>query len=248
MAQIPALSFAFSADADGWLTPIPSVFVTPEQLYKNHPIANPPRVVCRHESEWVSEPCGLVVRAELPIIDADTGPKVLTNEPPTIELGAGMVQRPSGLFVPPPKVTEWIPLMKSSWLGDSYVISGAMTFTLAMETMTLSLAETKTPHSVSGALDSLVPALGTASAVCPGQGCERAKPKPLKENIIHLNDLHHWTRESIADWLDTLDVNLTVQRKEPKEDASYQIRGPKFDQVIYDEIVGFDPVPLAATS
>lgn len=26
---------------------------------------------------------------------------------------------------------------------------------------------------------------------------------------IHLNDFHEWTREAIADWVETLDVDLT---------------------------------------
>jgi hypothetical protein len=33
-------------------------------------------------------------------------------------------------------------------------------------------------------------------------------------NIIHLNDSHRWSREDIADWLDTLDVDLTIKRSE----------------------------------
>lgn len=31
------------------------------------------------------------------------------------------------------------------------------------------------------------------------------EPTPLMECIISLNDSHGWTREQIADWLDTLD-------------------------------------------
>lgn len=29
--------------------------------------------------------------------------------------------------------------------------------------------------------------------------------------ILHLNDWHRWSRDAIADWLETLDVDLTVQ-------------------------------------
>jgi hypothetical protein len=38
---------------------------------------------------------------------------------------------------------------------------------------------------------------------CPKQGC--GHNEPLNYIIIHLNDRHKWTREQIADWLDTLD-------------------------------------------
>lgn len=30
--------------------------------------------------------------------------------------------------------------------------------------------------------------------------------------IAHLNDIHHWSREKIADWLDSLDVDIRVRR------------------------------------
>ena len=34
--------------------------------------------------------------------------------------------------------------------------------------------------------------------------------RPLVNQIIHLNDTHGWTREQIADWLDTLPIVLTA--------------------------------------
>lgn len=244
MAEIPALSFAFTADATGWFTPTYSdLWITPEQKYKNHPIVNPPRVELQTEPEWVRQTFGLLVRSDLPIIDADTGPKVLTNELPLIEIGARMGERSSGLFAPP--APSPFLLLKSAI--DDFGSALTYSFTMAIDSMNLAIKDfTVGKPTISGTLDSLVPMLGTASAVCPAKGCERAKPKKLKETIIHLNDHHHWTRESIADWLDTLDIDLTVQRKEP--DANHPIRGAKFDQVIYDEIVGFDPAPLAAAN
>lgn len=241
MAEIGNLSINYEVTLDGWLSPIPSVWITPEWLYKDHPIAKPPPVEYRRESEWVTCPSGLLVRSELPIIDADTGPKVLSAAPPLVELGAGMEERPSGLFAPPPPV-----LTDSMWWG-SYLIKDMLGSYTFEPTISWSFAPFTTSPGIGGALKALVPALGTGSAVCPGKGCERAKPKPLDETIIHLNDHHHWSRESIADWLDTLDIDLTVQRKEPA-DANDRIRGAKFDQVIYDEVIGYEPAPLAAAS
>lgn len=38
---------------------------------------------------------------------------------------------------------------------------------------------------------------------------EHAWSSELEAVIIHLNDTHKWSREQIADWLDTLDLDLT---------------------------------------
>lgn len=53
---------------------------------------------------------------------------------------------------------------------------------------------------------------------CPDGKCaehEHSNEPPLSslllDMILHLNDDHHWTREEIADWLDTLDVDLTIR-------------------------------------
>lgn len=60
------------------------------------------------------------------------------------------------------------------------------------------------------ALGDLVPSLVRRSAVCPA--CEDTKSTmSILWSIIHLNDRHEWTREAIADWLDTIDVDLTVK-------------------------------------
>lgn len=42
----------------------------------------------------------------------------------------------------------------------------------------------------------------------------RGKAPHLQATIIHLNDAHHWTREQIADWLETLDHDLTFKTPE----------------------------------
>ena len=38
----------------------------------------------------------------------------------------------------------------------------------------------------------------------------------LENTIINLNDGEHWTREQIADWLETLDNNPIIEKKEYK--------------------------------
>lgn len=45
-------------------------------------------------------------------------------------------------------------------------------------------------------------------ATCPG--CDPVKPpRNIQTVIIELNDKHDWSREQIADWLETLDVDLS---------------------------------------
>lgn len=42
---------------------------------------------------------------------------------------------------------------------------------------------------------------------CPGRTpvCGYRDPAPVWELVMHLNDYHEWTREEIADWVDTLE-------------------------------------------
>lgn len=46
------------------------------------------------------------------------------------------------------------------------------------------------------------------ATVTPPCTCEGRTPGTVHDVIIHLNDTDKWTRERIADWLDTLDLNL----------------------------------------
>lgn len=64
----------------------------------------------------------------------------------------------------------------------------------------------------------LVPGLSHGRFYCPGYNslftdyCKRAgMTGSVKSNIIHLNDDHKWSFDRIADWLDTLDIDLTVK-------------------------------------
>lgn len=74
------------------------------------------------------------------------------------------------------------------------------------------------PPSASGAavvrqLSEVVPALENHTVTCPAPGfnCPPGVPSTLAGMIIHLNDRHQWSRERIADWLDTLPIDLTLQ-------------------------------------
>jgi len=56
------------------------------------------------------------------------------------------------------------------------------------------------------ALTSVLPGLDTRT-VCPVKDCEDSST--VYATVMHLNDDHGWTRQAVADWLDTLDADLT---------------------------------------
>lgn len=83
------------------------------------------------------------------------------------------------------------------------------------------------PPQVSGdkviaAMGSVVPDIGKL-VTCPSKAVDSKFPnmgtdcgvsKSLSELIIHLNDTHRWTREAIADWLESTDLDLEFRRRE----------------------------------
>lgn len=70
-------------------------------------------------------------------------------------------------------------------------------------------------NKVIAAMGSVVPDMGR-KVECPGHhpgawkcSCEDA----LSDMIIHLNDQHKWPREAIADWLESLDLDLELRER-----------------------------------
>lgn len=62
---------------------------------------------------------------------------------------------------------------------------------------------------------------------CPVEDCfgKGIAPSPLRDIVIHLNDSHKWTREAIADWLESIHdptgengPNLNFQVKEETDE------------------------------
>jgi len=78
----------------------------------------------------------------------------------------------------------------------------------------------------------------TSPCLCKGYSyCQ------LREAIIHLNDTHRWTREDIADWIDTEQeaghINVIFGSDEPPPNPIPQpssTRGPSVDPVILADI------------
>lgn len=74
--------------------------------------------------------------------------------------------------------------------------------------------------NVQKTLEDAVPGLKDAKATCPAEHCKGMGSfdgVPVTKVVIHLNDHHRWTREKIADWLDTLDVDLSFKTPEGGE-------------------------------
>lgn len=64
--------------------------------------------------------------------------------------------------------------------------------------------------SIDSVLEEGIPGFHQMVEWCPVSNCVQQKVNPayLRDTIIHLNDEHKWPRESIAEWLDTLDHDL----------------------------------------
>lgn len=131
-------------------------------------------------------------------------------------LGRCYVQRPSGLHVPPsiePVAGLFSDLINS--VADAYsTVSNAAWF------LPTHFSVVSPPFGIPvGGLRAIVPGLDE-TVRCPARRRKRrcSLKQPASGVIVHLNDDHKWTREKIADWLDTLDVDLTVRRKDTDAD------------------------------
>lgn len=64
-------------------------------------------------------------------------------------------------------------------------------------------------NSIVSGLAKLVPAISGDAFPCPMDECSMRST--ISSLIPHINDTHKWSREAIADWLDSLDVDLTIR-------------------------------------
>lgn len=84
------------------------------------------------------------------------------------------------------------------------------------------------PESVKSPVPSLleqaIPGFAQMKEQCPVEKCldtgHKSDTTELKTTIIHLNDYHGWSREDIADWLETLDHDLRFTDPNKEEDAA----------------------------
>lgn len=94
-------------------------------------------------------------------------------------------------------------------------------------------------------LSKLVPSIATELVACPA--CIGVEA-PIATVIPHINDTHRWTREQIADWLETLNIDLTIRPQDKTEEipdapdnppgqGSVAISGATYSFVIYDDII-----------
>ncbi|HET9118502.1 MAG TPA: hypothetical protein VFN75_10605 [Pseudonocardiaceae bacterium] len=142
-----------------------------------------------------------------------------------IEPGSGYVENTKGLWVPPVK-GGWIdnpwskmPMMPCHVLpepatvqisADTSKLSAVFkSFAEAVTHATEQIKSLSDAPTVVDELTQLFPALTDNATVCPAVGA--CGPYRLDHVIQHLNDQHRWARERIADWLDTLDIDLTMQ-------------------------------------
>lgn len=105
------------------------------------------------------------------------------------------------------------------------------------------------PPSVIEQLIDVCPGLASVRRPCPEakpidecddeglcNGCHSTEPEALTSLIPHINDVHKWSREKIAAWLDIIaiddpDVDLTIRPKPKKETVNEQPSiGPSEEQ------------------
>lgn len=153
----------------------------------------------------------LWVKGHVPVMAPDMSVPPLVIKPTFLEPGHNFVET-GGIWQPPPSMPEYFQYHLSSAFGVPPGMLGGVD---------PPLEPFVTPDNE---LAELVPALKSYARPCPavrdqihqatvppGERCGCIDPMLLKHLIQHLNDTHEWPREQIADWLDTLDVDLTFQ-------------------------------------
>jgi len=178
---------------------------------------------------WVSTPSGIVTKTNLPTLDPFEGNMVQTasglhlpkwvsaevafaeyatnlqmqaGKSPTKLIGADTVTSMSKKLILPAKAVDWP--------GLSY------TFKYVQQSLAQTVLNQEVPvyRNPIADLCAAIPAVLEFSTHCPAQGedeCASSMRDDLYNLIQHLNDRHRWTRQAIADWLETLDVDLTFQ-------------------------------------
>ena len=59
----------------------------------------------------------------------------------------------------------------------------------------------------------------------------------LQRQVQHLNDAHQWTREAIADWLETLDVDLSFPTEAPSPRPDVESSMPTLEQQTFYSVM-----------
>lgn len=204
--------YEFKSDWLPWSAPpAPLTFSGFDKLFH---FAMLPLVRLEHDwqSQWIKTAAGLMVEAQIPHFSPTLEHAVvLKPNTPTIEPGSrGWVYR-NGVWQPEPKVFSVLAKGAFKWSDVEWSDCGPITYTF-----TAPAGWTFWPPSESSPvneLENLVPALNHHKQVCPQRRrcSQRGQTVTLRNLIIHLNDDHKWSRERIADWLETLDVDLTLK-------------------------------------
>ena len=72
-----------------------------------------------------------------------------------------------------------------------------------------------TGQEVIGIIQTMFPGFCKTKHACPVESCERVSVG--HQLVMHLNDTHRYTFEQIADWLDTLDFDLSFPSETPTQ-------------------------------
>ncbi len=165
---------------------------------------------------WITD-SGLHVACDVPVLTLERWDVPLEPHTPILELGRDYQTRDSGLLVPPPPpIFSWGDYSVSFDFGEkeiTYDLTTKVQFSVEDMIWLISPFDVPLGDGVGNpavrSIKKIVPGFAYATASCPA--CEYYQEYPLETVIVHINDVHEWTRERIADWVDLLDVDLTVQ-------------------------------------
>lgn len=145
------------------------------------------RVTCHHGHVYIQTASYQLVEQAPPEYLANEVLRAFHNE---CKAGHPSALKP-GAFIPP------------TWMMSKYA------------KFTPAASQASPANAVVDGLAEIIPGIGDAVEACPDDECITPDRNiPIAVLIVHLNDVHRWTRERIADWLDSLDIDLTIQRKD----------------------------------
>lgn len=151
---------------------------------------------------WKCKGAGRVDYGSRPIPTPLTG--TLLIAPNGQALGKGAISLP---IPPTPKYASY----HSQWVAGAGTL--APQALLDASKPTFDLSDSIGGGQIVGQLRDAIPDISKYGVLCPVTGCPDARPEVAQNSSVehlipHLNDRHEWTREAIADWLETLDLDL----------------------------------------
>ena len=169
----------------------------------------------------VESEMGVVYSFPVPVLSPEGDVTLLDKEPMTLapDMGEYSLNENNGLWMPPYEEED-------TWDWKSfYPASASLVPSIwfdAVKSQAQSSFQSQTFEGVAHTrnaeteLKELIPALVDEETTCPvcwnpHEDEDNDRTYSISLAVQHLNDIHEWPREDIADWLETLPYDLTFQ-------------------------------------